>query len=292
MRRKIGFIVNPYSGTDRKKSLEQLIGKYLPPTQYDYEIAFTEFKGHGIGLAKQFATDNYESVVAVGGDGTANEVAQGLIHTNTALGLIPKGSGNGLARNSHIPLQPSQALSIIAKGYIKSVDIGRINGQLFLSNAGVGLDAHIALLCKSSDQRGLMMYIKNTVAGFRTYKPRSYELIIDGKEIKRKAIMISVANGNEFGYGFKIAPTAKNNDGLLDVMVIHPLNLWNAGRVSFHAWWGNLHKYSKVTHYRAKQISIVSDQIDSYQIDGDGYIHNSSDIQFGIEHKVLNLIVP
>jgi diacylglycerol kinase (ATP) len=291
VKRKIGFIINPKSGTDRIKKFKPLIELYFPEEKFICTYHTTEFAGHATGLAKELASEAYETVVAVGGDGTANEVAQGLIYSGTALGLLPKGSGNGLARACHIPLQPEKALQIIAKGYVQSMDIGVINEKIFLSNAGTGLDAHVALKCKHSEQRGLLMYIRNTVSSFKSYKSKTYFMVIDGVKIKKKAIMVSVANGNEFGFGFKIAPTAKINDGLLDVMIIQPLNVFTAGRVSFHAWWGNLHKYSKVTHIRAKSISIQGDEMDAYQIDGDAYSVDGQ-LNISIEHKVLNIIVP
>jgi diacylglycerol kinase (ATP) len=291
IRRKIGFIVNPKSGTDRIKAIETNIEKIFDKEIFECTIHCTEFVGHATGLAEDLVKQGYEIAVAVGGDGTANEVAQGLLNSGTALALLPKGSGNGLARACRIPLQMEAALKVIEKGYVTTMDIGTINDQLFLSNTGTGLDSHVALACKNSNQRGLLMYIKNTVKAFQSYKPKTYEIEIDGVLHKRKAIMISIANGNEFGYSFKVAPTAKFNDGLLDIMIVRPLNIFTAGRVSFHAWWGNLHKYSKVDHIRAKSIKIISSQMDSYQIDGDGYMADGP-LQIEIQHKVLNIIVP
>jgi diacylglycerol kinase (ATP) len=289
--RKIAFIINPKSGTDRNKSLQDSIASIFTAQKFEPHFYYTEYAGHATTIAAQCATQQFETVVAVGGDGTVNEVARGIINTGTALGIVPKGSGNGLARTCNIPLQADKALQLIAKGYVKNIDIGFANGELFLSNAGTGFDSYVAMQCKQKNARGLMMYIRTSVAAFTTYKSKSYSIEIDGVEKNHKAIMVSVANGNEFGYGFKIAPTASNFDGKLDVMIIKPLNFFTAGKVSFHAWWGNLNKYSKVTHVVGKKIIIRSKQMLDFQIDGDARLAEHV-LEIDIQPKALNVIVP
>jgi diacylglycerol kinase (ATP) len=289
--RKIAFIINPKSGTDRNKIVEHHIHKYFEPTKFECHIYQTQHAGHATEIAAQCAKEHFETVVAIGGDGTVNEVARGIINTGTSLGIVPKGSGNGLARTCNIPLQAEKALQLIAKGYLKNIDVGFANGELFLSNAGTGFDSYVAMQCKQKNTRGLMMYIRTSVIAFTTYKSKTYNITIDGKEKNYKAIMVSIANGNEFGYGFKIAPTASNFDGKLDVMIIKPLNIFTAGKVSFHAWWGNLHKYSKVTHITGRKIIIRSKQMMDYQIDGDAKIVEQQ-LEIEILTKALNVIVP
>ena len=290
MIRKIAFIINPKSGTDRNKALQASIAAIFPTHIFETHIFFTEFAGHATGLAADCASKHFETVVAVGGDGTVNEVARGIINTGTSLGIVPKGSGNGLARTCNIPLHTEKALHLIAKGYVKNIDAGLANDELFLSNAGTGFDSYVAMQCRQKNARGLLMYIRTSVSAFTQYKSKSYTLTIDGKEYNQKAIMISVANGNEFGYGFKIAPTASNFDGKLDVMIIQPLNFFTAGRVSFYAWWGNLNKYSKVKHIAGKEIVIRSKQMADYQVDGDAR-EGSNELQIKILPKALNIIV-
>jgi diacylglycerol kinase (ATP) len=290
--RKIAFIINPKSGTDRKKALQASIAAVFPTSSFEVHILETQFAGHATGLAAECAKENFETVVAVGGDGTVNEVARGLLNSSTNLGIVPKGSGNGLARTVNIPLQVEAALQLIAKNYVKIIDAGLANGELFLSNAGTGFDSYVALQCQQKKSRGLLMYIKTSVAAFATYKNKSYIIKVDNEEpIKEKAIMVSVANGNEFGYGFKIAPTASNFDGKLDVMIIKPLNIFTAGRVSFYAWWGNLNKYSKVKHIIGRSITIESKQMLDYQIDGDARSIEGP-LQIEILPKALQIIVP
>jgi diacylglycerol kinase (ATP) len=291
LKRTIAFIINPTSGTDRVKSLQDLITTIFDTANFDVQILFTTYAGHAKIIASELAAKNIATVVAVGGDGTVNEVATGLIHTGTALGIVPKGSGNGLARACHIPLDAAAAMQIIKKGYLKNIDIGMANGELFLSNAGVGFDAHVIQQCMLETKRGVMMYIKKSVSSFINYTPLKYEINIDGLSINKKAIMISVANGNEFGYGFKIAPTASLVDGKLDVMIIKPLNIFTASKVSFLAWRGHLNKYSKVQHVIGKNILIKSDALNCHQIDGD-YRANNGALEINIIADALNIIVP
>jgi diacylglycerol kinase (ATP) len=291
LKRTIAFIINPKSGTDRVKSLQDLIATVFDSTTFEVHIEVTAYAGHAKIIAKNMAAKNIETVVAVGGDGTVNEVAAGLIHTGTALGIIPKGSGNGLARACSIPLNTQAAMLVIKKGYLRNIDIGLANGELFLSNAGVGFDAYVIQQCMSETKRGVMMYIKKSVSSFINYKPLKYEINVDGVSINKKAIMISVANGNEFGYGFKIAPTASLVDGKLDVMIIKPLNIFTASKVSFLAWRGHLNKYSKVKHVIGKNISIKNQSLNSHQIDGD-YRANNGELKIEIITDALNIIVP
>jgi diacylglycerol kinase (ATP) len=289
--RRIGFIINPKSGTDRVKALQQIIDAAFKDTGCIVDIHYTEYAGHAKSIAAELAQQQYETVVAVGGDGTVNEVASGLHNTKTNLGIVPKGSGNGLARACNIPLNVHAAIEIIKKGYAKTIDSGTINNELFVSNTGVGFDAYVTQLCMNENKRGLLMYIKNSVVGFTKYKPLKYVITIDGKVYKEKAIMVSVANGNEFGYGFKIAPTASHVDGKLDIMIIKPLNFLTAGAVSFFAWRGNLHKYSKVMHLLGREINIACEDMNCHQIDGD-YRNNAGELNIKIAAKSLQVIVP
>ncbi len=292
LKRKIAFIVNPKSGTDRVKAIQETILTVFDVSNFDIEIIHTKYAGHATIIAQELAAKNtYSTIVAVGGDGTVNEVAKGLLKTNCALGIVPKGSGNGLARACSIPLNLKEALNIIANGKNKTIDIGQVNENIFLSNTGVGLDAAVALACKKQNKRGFLMYLKTTSKIFLKYSPKTYEVIIDKEYFTEKATMISIANGNEFGYGFKIAPTANLQDGLLDVMIIKPLNIFSAAKVSLYAWLGNLHKYNKVKHIHAKHIIIKSNNANAYQFDGDA-IANNKDININILPQALKIIVP
>jgi diacylglycerol kinase (ATP) len=291
MQKNIAFIINPKSGTDRVKALQQAIQQHLPEPLYKVSYIETQYAGHAKLIARELSTQPIDIVVAVGGDGTVNEVASGLINTNMPMGIVPKGSGNGLARACNIPLLAPQALQVIAKGYIKCIDTGLANNELFVSNAGVGFDAEVAKQCMQLNSRGLLMYIQQSIKTFASYKPLTYTITTHTNTQQVSATMISVANGNEFGYGFKIAPTASLIDGKLDAMIIKPLNLISASTVSFNAWRGNLHKHSKVQHIMLNTINIKCPQLTCHQIDGD-YRANNGELDISIQPQSLNIIVP
>jgi diacylglycerol kinase (ATP) len=265
----IGFIINPHSGVERNKALQDAVLKLFPSSKYIITFHETAYEGHATLIAKELAKANYVIVVAVGGDGTVNEIAKSLVHTQTALAIIPKGSGNGLARACKIPLQSMLALQVIKKGYMRTIDVGIANNNIFVSNAGVGFDATITQVIKNETARGLKMYVRKTVFNFFSYKPQIYTVIIDGEEYTEKAFMISVANGNEFGNGFIIAPTATLNDAELDVMIIKPLNIFTAVQVAVRAWRGNLHTFHKVKYIAGKKISIQNKTLLQFQVDGE-----------------------
>ena len=221
--RKILFIINRKAGTDREKRLEGIIRRYLTPRAFSIEIRHLEYLGHGADLAREAVSQQVDTVVAVGGDGSINEIAQGLVGTDTALAVIPLGSGNGLARALKIPLKVPQALELIANGKRKPIDIGYANEHLFLSNAGVGFDALVADQFRHTKKRGLWGYAKLVISSFNKYKAPSYNIDIDGQQQQQQAFLFTVANGNQFGYEFKLAPGASLFDGNLDVCVVPPV---------------------------------------------------------------------
>ena len=287
----IAFIVNPLSGTDRVKALENLIFENLDKNIFEIEIVFTKYAGHATLLSKELAQKNTNIIVAVGGDGTVNEVASALVNSKSILAILPKGSGNGLARACKIPLNTSKALQIILKQDSIKIDVGFANEKYFFSNTGVGFDAFVSKQCKNEKNRGIKMYLQKSIQAFINYQPENYLIEIDEKTYNTKAFMISIANGNEFGYGFKIAPTASLSDGLLDIMIIEPLTLLTATTVSFNAWKGNIHQHSKVTHLQGKSIKINNNLMDCFQIDGDA-VELNKNLEIKILPKALNIFVP
>ena len=154
MKRKIVFILNPHSGTDNKTRMPKLIEDNIDKKAFDYEVVFTEYAGHAADIAYDCANKGVDIVVAVGGDGTINEVARSIVHTNTALGIIPCGSGNGLARHLCIPLDPKKAIALINKACIESLDYGVINGLPFFCTCGMGFDAFISFKFAGAGKRG------------------------------------------------------------------------------------------------------------------------------------------
>ena len=193
-KKRIIFIINPISGTQKKDDFPELIDQMLDHSKFDIELRFTEYRGHAAEIARQSAADGIDVVVAVGGDGTVNEVARSLVHTNTALGIIPCGSGNGLARHLCIPIDVRGSLQLINNCAIESFDYGVINGQPFFCTCGMGFDAFISLKFAEAGKRGPITYIENVLKEGLKYRPETYEIVDDSGTTRYRAFLIACAN--------------------------------------------------------------------------------------------------
>jgi YegS/Rv2252/BmrU family lipid kinase len=219
---KIAFIINPISGVHAKRDLPELIaGIFSPSEGYDSAIYYTKCAGDATAAARNFATQDFAKVVAVGGDGTVNEVASGLIHTHTALGIVPMGSGNGLARHLNIPINKRRSLELIKTAKVETIDYGLLNDAPFFCTAGVGFDALVGNRFAMGASRGLITYIKHIITEYPRYTPERYAISIDGgKPFYRKAFLVTVANASQWGNNAHIAPQASLRDGVMDVVVM------------------------------------------------------------------------
>ena len=206
MKKKVLFIVNPVSGTTGKGSITHDIESLIDKEAFDYAIVQTEYAGHAAGLASSAAADGIDIVVAVGGDGTVNEVARSIVHTPTALGIIPCGSGNGLARHLQIPLETRKAIHIINQATIHCLDYGTINGRPFFCTCGVGFDAFISTKFATAKKRGFLTYIENTLREGLRYKPETYTIEDDEGTFKNEAFLIACANASQYGNNAIEAP--------------------------------------------------------------------------------------
>ncbi len=263
------FIVNPISGTKSKAYIVRMIPQYLDASRFEYEVRYTERAGHAREIAAEAAQRGVDVVVAVGGDGTVNEVASSLVHTQTALGIIPCGSGNGLARHLHIPMSVKGSLSVLAENQIHIMDYGRINGKPFFCTCGVGFDAYVSDKFAKSGRRGLLSYMKNTVQVGIHYQPETYVVEVDGVEQTYKAFLIACANASQYGNNAYIAPHASMNDGLLDVTVMEPFNLLVAPRVAFQMFRGNLDTNKHIHSFQCRELVIKRERPGAIHFDGD-----------------------
>jgi YegS/Rv2252/BmrU family lipid kinase len=226
--RKILFIVNPKAGRGRSAEVIELIKKEMPPG-----ISYTIEKWEKIEEIKNIRgvihSGTFTDAIAVGGDGTVNQVAKSVLNTGAALGIIPTGSGNGLARSLGLSMDTRAALKQILAGRTSVIDSGTVNSIPFFCTSGTGFDARIGHLFATSDERGLKTYIKITLLEFFRYKARNYTLTMNGEKIQRKAFLIAVANAGQYGNDFYIAPLANLHDGLFHVVVLKPfgfLTVW------------------------------------------------------------------
>jgi diacylglycerol kinase (ATP) len=287
----IVFIVNPKSGVERQKQIEDAIDAHLDKARYTHEIINTEFAKHGITLAKEAARNGAYAVVAAGGDGSVNDVLHGLLGTDTLLGIIPMGSGNGMARTMKIPVNTEKALQVINKGNTAMMDVAYANKSPFVSNAGVAFDALIAKKFAKSIKRGIMMYSWLVTKHLWLYKEWDWKINVDGKEFTEKAFIVNVANGQQFGYNFKIAPMASYTDGLLDLIIIRKFPKLMGSTLVLRAMNGTIANSPYVKHLRGKEITISNPQLKLMQTDGDAHACEHS-VKFTIEQGAQNTIVP
>ncbi|MBR1667760.1 MAG: YegS/Rv2252/BmrU family lipid kinase [Bacteroidaceae bacterium] len=273
--KRILFIVNPISGTSGKNFILRLIDDYLDKGIYTYDVAKTEHVGHATELTEAAARNGVDIVCAIGGDGTVNEVASGLIHTQTALAIIPSGSGNGLARHLRIPTDPLSAIKIINRGLVQTMDYGIVNERPFFCTCGVGFDAFISQRFAESGKRGPVSYLENVLNSSLRYHPETYEIdIIDNKEGEEvhevhKAFLISCANASQYGNNAYIAPTASVRDGIMDVTLIEPFTAIEAPLIATQLFGGTITQNSRIKTFQCQKAVIRRSKPGVVHYDGD-----------------------
>ena len=268
-KKRIAFIVNPISGTHQKDTLLNLIDRKIDHTRFDYTIQYTEYAGHAPLLVKQCIADRCEAVVAVGGDGTVNEIARSLVHTPVALGIIPCGSGNGLARHLQIPMEPQGAIDIINSYTLKYLDYGTINDLPFFCTCGVGFDAFVSSKFAHSSKRGALSYLDYTLREGVKYTPDTYEIEIEGETTSHKAFLIACANASQYGNNAYIAPHASMQDGLMDVTIMEPFPVIEAPQIVFQLFNKTLNHNSHIRMFRCSHITIHREKEGVIHYDGD-----------------------
>ncbi|MCD4774218.1 MAG: diacylglycerol kinase family lipid kinase, partial [Bacteroidales bacterium] len=268
-KKKILFIINPKSGIGKHKLLENYVEKILDKNRFEYDISYTKFAGHGTELAKDAIDKAYDIVVASGGDGSINEVAKGIIGSETLLGIIPVGSGNGLAHHLQIPVNPIQAIEVINKTNTINIDTAFINEKLFVSIAGVGFDALVAKKFTKVKRRGFLSYFKIIAKEYPKYKAQNYDINIDGKQLNRKALFISFANSDQFGYNTSIAPKAKIDDGLIDVCIVKKIPIIELPFLAHLLYWKQIDKSKFIETIKGKEIEIRQEKKSTVNIDGE-----------------------
>lgn len=289
-KKKIVFILNPISGTASKDGIPHLIDTCLDKNKFDYEIAVTERAGHASELAHQASEKGVDIVVAVGGDGTVNEVARAIIDTQTALGIIPCGSGNGLARHLMLPLNVKGAIETINECEIHDLDYGLINGMPFFCTCGMGFDAFISMKFAHAGKRGPITYVENVLKEGLKYKPETYIIEDETGTKEYKAFLVSVANASQYGNDAYIAPQASMRDGFMDVIIMEPFDILEAAQVSIDMFNKTLNKNSRIKTFRSKHLHIHRSQNGVIHYDGDP-IMADADVDITIREKGIRMIV-
>lgn len=289
-RKQIAFIVNPKSGTHGKAHILNCIDECIDKDKYGVEIIYTQYSGHAVEIAAQKAQDNAYAVVAVGGDGTVNEIARSLVHTQTALGIIPCGSGNGLARHLQIPMDPQGAIEVINEGWEDIIDYGKINGVPFFCTCGVGFDAFVSLKFSQAGKRGPLTYLEQTLRESLNYRPETYELDMDGSTAHYKAFLIACGNASQYGNNAYITPQATLNDGLLDVTIVEPFTMLDVPALAFQLFNKTIDQNSRIKTFRCQTLHIHRAKPGLVHYDGDPMM-TEKDINVAIVKKGIRVIV-
>ncbi len=267
---KVMLIVNPASGTISKHKIVPKVLKRLQKYNLDVDLRATEGPGHATELAASAAgAGDYVGVLVCGGDGTVNETARGLVGTDTALGIVPCGSGNGLARHLGIPIDIDRSIRVIAERNIINADYGSANGEPFFCTFGVGFDAAVSERFARQKRRGLIMYLKSAIDEYVSFSPEQYVIEVNGQTISDRAFLVVVCNASQYGNNAFIAPDASVTDGELDVTVVHSGNIFQQAILGVDFLAGFIGKNAMVDTFRTKNLRITRTSHGAAHIDGD-----------------------
>ncbi|HTX87861.1 MAG TPA: diacylglycerol kinase family protein, partial [Bacteroidales bacterium] len=284
-------VVNPASGVTNKKGAEAKILAGLDPTRFDARVVFTEGPEHAVQLTRQALEDGVRVVIAVGGDGTINEIGQVLAGTDAILGIIPAGSGNGLARHLKIPMRMNRAIGLINRFKVIRIDTAIVNERVFISTAGMGYDAHVAKKMTKARKRGFLTYFRIISEEYVKYKSRKYVLEIDGRKLERKAFLITLANSSQFGYNTSISPESRLDDGFIDVCVVRKIPFLLLPFYVPRLYSRSFHKTHYIEIIKGKNVNITRKKGKSMHFDGDYYPMGKS-LSMTINPSSLNVIIP
>ena len=282
------IIVNPLSGRRKKEALVCELSKRLSALG-SVNVFYTKAPKHATQLAQQAIDEGVTTVAVVGGDGTVNEVAQALVGTSVALGIIPTGSGNGLARHLHIPLDFLSAIAVLQRGHIRVIDTFQVNERRCIAVSGVGFDAEVGWRFAKSPHRGFITYFLSTLKELPRYRSCHYALTLDGRYYFKEAFLICFANSSQFGNGAVIAPLAKIDDGFLDVVIVKPFPLYAAIPIFYRLFHNSLHQSRFVEIIRCKEIQIAQPNLKTH-VDGEPVFFKDA-ISIRIHPNSLRMVV-
>ncbi|PKR81652.1 diacylglycerol kinase [Brumimicrobium salinarum] len=288
MKKHILFIINPISGVGKKNILPDLIAKYINQSLFEYEIVFTQHKGHAEELSAQAAEKNIDVVCVVGGDGSVHEAGKALIHKKTALAILATGSGNGVARHLKLPLNLKHAIKRINDFNVKKIDTVLLNNQPFIGVAGFGFDALIAEKFDQYHNRGLMSYVRLVLKEIRYFK--GVNIQINQRKSTENILLCCIANTSQFGNGFTIAPNAKVNDGKFELIVIKSAHIFTLLPLFVLSIIGKLHWSKKVSIERFKEVNIQLKTLMCH-LDGEPQEEIQENNQVRIQPQSLNVLV-
>ena len=289
--KKVFFIINKHSGAGYKEDVEGRIITACGKSNLECTIEFTRERGHATELAKEAIKQKFHAVFAVGGDGTVNEVAQALIHGDTTMGILPKGSGNGLARHLGIPMSFAKSLETITSKKTIAMDTVLVNNKLSVNVAGIGFDGHVAGLFGKDGKRGLFGYGKLALKEFLTYPEFKVDITMDGKLLSRSAFIIALANSCQFGNNARVAPHASICDQLVDVCLIRKVPLLQVIGFTYKMFTGSFDRSAFVEIKKAKKVTLEFSAPMAYHIDGES-MKPLKKFSVEVQPKSLKMLVP
>ncbi len=279
------------AGGKQKKHLIPLIHEIINQEDFEIQIQFTENAKHTHLLSKRALDEGADIIIAVGGDGTVNNIAQHVAGTKCILGIIPMGSGNGLARELGISMDVKKALQIINSIKTKTIDTCMVNDNFFVNIAGVGFDAHVGKKFSENEKRGFKTYIKVVLQEFLKYKSSEYKISIDGNESIQNAFMICVCNGTQFGNNVYVSPNSNLDDGEFKIVIFEKTNLFKAASVGLKLFAKKMNTLSFIKTYEGQSISISQRKNNIVNVDGEA-IEIKEELNFRIVPKNLKIIIP
>jgi diacylglycerol kinase (ATP) len=285
------FIINPISGGKDKIKIPDIIDANLDRSKFNANYRFTSYPGHAAEIVEETVGMNFDVIVAVGGDGTINEVGAKVMLQHKVLGIIPYGSGNGLARFLKIPMNARKAIEVINHYQVSKIDTAVFNDKVYFNMAGMGFDAHISSIFAKDKKRGFSGYLKTGLKEMINYKPETYRIIVDGKSYTRKAFVVSVANSSQYGNNAHISPLASVSDGLLDVCIVKNIPLYKIPALAYFMLSAKTHQTEMVEIITGKHIQIFREQEAAIHIDGEPFLMGT-EINISIQPLSLQVIVP
>ena len=281
--RRLMLVINPKAGVVANRSADSLIiaeaqglsytspdaGPKMPRRRYSVDVRYTEYAGHATSLAREAVEKGYYGILACGGDGTVNETASGVCGSEVAMGVIPLGSGNGLARHLGVPMTIRGAMKVVAEDRVIEADYATVNDRPFFCTFGVGFDAEVTEKFNRRPGRGLNNYIRTVLEEYFRYKAETYTIIANGRKITEEALIVAVCNASQYGNNAYIAPHASIKDGLLDVTVVHHGNFLEDAFTAIDVLSGMADNSQSFTTFRARDLRIIRNADGAVHFDGE-----------------------
>jgi YegS/Rv2252/BmrU family lipid kinase len=288
-KKNIHFIINPVSGTGKQENILKKIEKEIDAQIFDTHIHYTERENQATEIAKKLCSNGTNIIVAVGGDGTVNEVSQALVNSTCILGIIPTGSGNGLARHLGIPQNVTKALRLLNTLNARKIDSCTANGEFFINVSGIGYDGHIAHCFAKGKKRGMKTYVKLILSEWWTYSAKKYQIEVDGKPVfKGKAVLISFANGTQFGNNIIISPESIEDDGIIELCILKPFRFYEIPHLLLALATRRLHLNKRMEVIKCSQ-AVIKSKNAKIHLDGEPKVLGDC-LELKVQPKSINVI--